>query len=184
MNKRPVISSLSDALDVDLSMTESPKFSPEELLGLTFLRDTDSGERIRAKVTRKIMDRDAENHQKIKFLINCGDDAYEEIIAYNELSNIIECQHQAEADGELDTWTFNDIVDHGGPLLPSSPKYKGSSYNVLVSWMDGSQTWEPVNIGAKDNVVTVANYAKKNDLLEMPGRKFLCRTAHRAKKLQ
>ncbi len=183
-SSRPVLNSVSDAMGVDPSMIELPKFAPEELLGLTFLRETDNGERIRAKVTRKILDRDAENHQNIKFLVSCGDDAYEEIIAYNELSDIIERQHQAEADGELDTWTFKDVVDHEGPLPSSSPKYKGSSYNVLVLWEDGSKTWEPLNMLAKDDPVTIANYAKQNDLLETPGWKFLRRIARRAKKLQ
>ena len=71
-------------------------------------------------------------HQNIKFLINIGDDAYEEIMAYNELSDIIEQQHQAEANGELDTWTFICVIAHEGPLSTHSPNYKGSSYNVKV----------------------------------------------------
>ena len=94
----PVLSTVSNAMDVDPSAIDLPKFSPEELLGLTFLRDTESGESLRAKVTRKILDRDADNHTNIKFLISCGDDAFEEIIGYNELSDIIEHQHQAEED--------------------------------------------------------------------------------------
>ncbi len=130
------------------------------------------------------MDKDAENHQSIKFLISCGDDAYEEIIAYNELSDIIECQHKAEADGELDTWIFKEVLSHEGPLNSSSPKYKGSSYNVHVHWEDGSKTWEPLNLVAKDDPVTLAKYAKENNLLNTPGWKFLRRIANRAKKLQ
>ena len=98
VSSRPVLHSLSDALDVNPSNLELPKFSPDELLGLSFLCDTDNGQRIRAKVMRKNLDRDAENHQSIKFLVQCGEDQYEEIIAYNELSDIIERQHQAEAD--------------------------------------------------------------------------------------
>ena len=99
VSTKPVIQSLSDAIGVDSSMLKVPRFWPNELLGLTFLRDTENGETIRAKVTRKILDCDAENHQNIKMLLSCGDDAYEEIIGYNELSDIIERQHQAEADG-------------------------------------------------------------------------------------
>ena len=37
---------------------------------------------------------------------------------------------------------------------------------------------------AKDDPVTVANYAKQHDLLEKPGWKFLRRIASRAKKMQ
>ena len=180
----PVLYSLADKLGVDESLIEIPKFSPEDLLGLTFLKETPDGEKLRAKVTRKIMDRDAENHQNIKFLINCGDDAYEEIIAYNELSDIIDRQHQAEADGEQDVYTFVDILDHDGPLTKQSPNYKESLYNVRVRWTDGSETWEPVNMMQKDDPVTLANYAKKNDLLDTPGWKICRRHARRAKKLQ
>ena len=180
----PVLHSLSDALDVNPSNLELPKFSPDELLGLSFLRDTDNGHRIQAKVTRKILDRDAKNHQNIKFLVQFGEDEYEEIIAYNELSDIIEWQHQAEADGEIDVRTFNDVLDHEGPIASTSPKYKGSLYNVMVHWEDGSKTWEPLNMIAKDDPVSLANYAKQNGLLEAPGWKFLRHIACRAKKLQ
>ena len=131
VSSRPVLHSLSDDLDVNPSNLELPKFSPHELLGLSFLFDTDNGQHIRAKVTRKILDRDAENHQNNKFLVQCGEDEYEEIIAYNELSDIIERQHQAEADGEMDVWTFKDVLDHEGPIASTSPKYKGSLYNVM-----------------------------------------------------
>ena len=184
VSSRPVLHSLSDALDVNPSNLELPKFSPDELLGLSFLRDTDNRQHIRAKVTRKILDRDAKNHQNIKFLVQCGEDEYEEIIAYNELSDIIEWQHHSEADGEMDVWTFKDVLDHEGPIALTSPKYKGSLYNVMVHWEDGSKTWEPLNMIAKDDPVSLANYAKQNGLLEAPGWKFLQRIAHRAKKLQ
>ena len=112
------------------------------------------------------MDKEAQDHQNLKFLISVGDDAFEEIIAYNELSDIIEKQHQAEADGELDTWTFQDVVDHQGPLPSSHPDYKGSSWNVRIKWTDGSLTWEPLNLIAKDDPVSLAAYAKQHNLLE------------------
>ena len=89
-----------------------PKFSPEELLGLTYLHETKSRELLCAKVTRKVLDRDAKNHKNIKFVISCGDNDYKELVSYNKLSDLIEHQHQAEADGELNTWTFKDILNH------------------------------------------------------------------------
>jgi len=178
--QQPVLMSLSDVMGLEPSELEIPKFSPTELLGLTFLQDTEDGGRIRAKVTRQILDRDSENHQNIKFLISCGDDAYEEILAYNELSDIIERQHDEEASGDLNTWTFTQILEHQGPLSSSNADYKGSSYNVMVLWSDGSKTWEPLNLIAKDDPVTLAAYAKAHDLLEVPGWKFLRRIARRA----
>ena len=73
VSHHPVLTSLSDGMGVNSPDLELPKFSPEELLGLTFLHETVDGEKLRAKVTRKIMDRDAENHQNIKFLVSCGE---------------------------------------------------------------------------------------------------------------
>ena len=184
VKSKPVLASANDLLNLDPSAQELPKFSPDELLGLTYLHDVGDGEKMRAKITRKIIDRDAQNHQNIKFLVSVGDEAYEEIMAYNELSDIVARQHEAEANGELDTWTYSEILDHEGPLSPHSPRYKGSSYNVLVQWTDSSTTWEPINIVGKDDPVTLAKYAKEHDLLDTPGWKFLRRIARRAKVLK
>eukprot|EP00957_Ditylum_brightwellii_P053256 4038058-Ditylum_brightwellii.AAC.1 len=184
-DRSPILYSASDRLDLpDPTALEVPKFSPEELLGLTFLRETDTGEQFRAKITRKVLDREAEDHQAIKFLVTIGDGELEEIISYNELSDIVERQHAAEADGELDTWAYDAILEHEGPLRPGMPHYKGSIYNVLIKWADGSKTWEPINLVGKTDKVTLAAYAKEHDLLETPGWKFLKPTARRAKKLQ
>ena len=81
-------------------------------------------------------------------------------------------------------WTFKDVLNHEGPIALTSPKYKGSLYNVRVHWEDGSKTWEPLNMIAKDDPVSLANYAKQNGLLEAPGWKFLRCIARQAKKLQ
>jgi len=61
--------------------TELPKFSPEELIGVTFLRETQDGEKVRAKIVRKVIDRDAEDHKNIKMLVSLGADEIEELIA-------------------------------------------------------------------------------------------------------
>jgi hypothetical protein len=135
-----------DAGGVDPSEYKLPLFSPEELLGLTFLRDGDHGQKFRAKVVKQVMDREAENNERIKFLVSLGDGEYEEIMAYNELSDLIERQHTQEASGELEVFTFKGVTDHQGPLRKSDPRYKGSSYNVLMTWEDGSKSWEPVSL--------------------------------------
>ena len=79
--------------------------------------------------------------------------------------------------GEI--YTFKSILDHQGQLQHHDPKYKGSQWNVLVAWDDGTQTWEPLNIIGKHDEITLAKYAKENDLLSKPGWKFLCKTAKR-----
>ena len=49
------------------------------------------------------------------------------------------------------------------------PEWKGSLYNVLVQWEDGTETWEPLNLFCKDDPVTCANYAVEKDLLTTRG---------------
>ena len=62
---KPIATTIQDHYNEPIQL---PMFSPDELLGMTILRPVDD-ELVRAKVVRKIMDRDAENHQQIKFLL-------------------------------------------------------------------------------------------------------------------
>ena len=128
-------------------------------------------------MVRQIIDRDANNHQQIKFLLSLGNGALEEIISYNKLSDLVNESMEARESGKHDFITYSGILDHQGPLKKHSPKYKGSSYNVLVNWDDGTQTWEPLNVIAKEDPVTLARYTFDNGLLYKPGWKFLCCTA-------
>ena len=102
--------------DYDPENIKLPKFSPQELIGLTFLHDTEDGQRIRAEVIKHNKDREGENHKNIKFVIEYGDPVYEEIIAYVELSDIIQKQHAEKQNNDEQLWTFKRILDHQGPL--------------------------------------------------------------------
>jgi hypothetical protein len=42
------------------------------------------------------------------------------------------------------------------PIQPSEDSYKGSSYNVLVEWEDGSITSEPLKMVGANDPVSVA----------------------------
>jgi hypothetical protein len=107
------------------------------------------------------------------------DGKLEEIIAYNESSDVIECQHEAELHSpDRACWAFKEITEYQGPPLTLSDKHcKGSSYIVLFHWEDGSETFETLSIMAKDYCITCAKYAKDNGLLEKPGWKSLQRIA-------
>ena len=126
---------------------------------------------------RQIIDRDANNHQQIKFLLSLGDGALEEIISYNELSDLVNESMEARKSGKHNFMTYSGILDHQGPPKKHDPKYKGSSYNVLVNWDNGTQTWEPLNVIAKQDPITLARYAFDNGLLNKPGWKFVHCTA-------
>jgi hypothetical protein len=73
------------------------------------------------------------------------------------LCDLVSEQHDKEAFGDNELFTFHCIVDHQGPLKPSDPEYNGSSYNVKVEWEDaGVVTWEPLTVIGKYDPVTVA----------------------------
>ena len=55
----------------------------------------------------------------------------------------------AKESGIQDFMTYSGILDHQGPLKRHDPRFKGSSYNVLVDWDDGSQTWELIQFPPK-----------------------------------
>jgi hypothetical protein len=168
-------------LDIEPPALKLPHFSPNELLGLTFIRDMPDGRKFRASVARKIKDDDAANHEKIKFLVEMSNGELDEIIAYNKLSNIIEDQQNKELHGpDSATWAFKALNDHQGPLNTSDRRYKGSAYNVLVHWKDGSESFEPLTVMAKADPITCALYAKAHaDFLDNPGWKSLKRLATR-----
>ena len=172
--------SIQDHFDVPVNL---PRFSPEDLLGLTFLHNTDDGQVVRAKIVKKILDSDAANHQRIKMLVSYDDDKIEEIIGYNELCDLVAEQHDREIAGEHEMFAFREILDHKN-VKKGDPNYMGSSTNVLVLWEDGSQTWEPLATMIAADQVTLAAYAKENGLLESPGWKKLRRIARRAKLLK
>jgi len=66
------VQSITDHLPpgIDPSKVRVPKLAPQELEGVTFTMPGDDGLNYRAKVIKKIEDFDADNHQRIKFLVD------------------------------------------------------------------------------------------------------------------
>ena len=118
-HSQPIVHSISNFCEEPIDL---PIFSPEELLGMTFLCQHD-GKDFLAKVICKVLDCDAHDDQEIKFH-SLSDSALEEIITTPHFG-------------------FSQISDHQGPLNKDDPHYKGSSLNVYVNWDDGTCTWEP-----------------------------------------
>ena len=106
-------------------------------------------------------------------------DQKDNIISYNEL-----IQHIEDSQDEEVFWRFKSILSHQGPINNSDRNYKGSKYNVLVEWEDGSQSYEPLDIIAEDDPVSCAKYASDHKLLDTPGwKRFRC-LGRRAQKLE
>ena len=110
---KPIITSIQDYYDDHVSL---PIFAPDELIGMTVLKKVDD-DIVQAKVVRQIIDRDGDNHQQIIFLLSLGHGALEEIISYNELSDLVNESMQARESGEHDFITYSGIVDHQGRNL-------------------------------------------------------------------
>jgi hypothetical protein len=156
-------------LDIDPSGLKLPRFSPDELVGKVFVRSLDDGRNYRAKVIRKIQDHDADCHKQIKFLVKIGEGQYDEIMAYHKLCDYIDTQEDQDINQEEPRWAFSFIEVHVGPIKKGHKDHKGSSYNVLVKWEDGSQTYEALDAMAADDPITLAIYARENNLLDTPG---------------
>jgi hypothetical protein len=153
-----------------------PSFSVEDLIDASFLDKPteEDGQTLRAKMVKAIREKDEEGRQKaLKFLVSMGDDEYDKIMTYNDICDIMEKQHEVDESRELDVYAYHGIVGHDGPLKPGSPRYNGSSWNLLVHWEDGSETWEPLTILAKDDPVSCAKYGLDHDLLDKVGWKRL-----------
>jgi hypothetical protein len=79
--------------------------------------------------------------------------------------------------------TFHQILAHEGPLLVKNPKYKGSSYNLLIEWDSEEPTWELLNIIAADDKVMCALYGEANNMLDKKGWKSLKKAAKNIQKV-
>jgi hypothetical protein len=161
-------------------------FSPEELIGRTFIREMEDGQKLRAEIKKELLLRDTENQCDIqKFLVTIGDGVIDELIGYNELSDLVERQmgEQIQADPET-LHPYTRIVGHEGPLKSHDPTYKNSMWNVLVEWTDGTMTSEPMWIMKRDDPITLAAYGLEQGLLKAPGWKQLEHYTRREKKLK
>ena len=70
----------------------------------------------------------------------------DEIMTCTDLIDILKMHIEAKLNGEAKAHTYFEFVGYQGQLKPSDPRYKGSSWNLLLHWEDGAHTWEPLKI--------------------------------------
>jgi hypothetical protein len=75
--------------------------------------------------------------KNIKFVCEVGEGQFDEILTDQELSYIIEDQCMAEEANAEKLWVYKSVIDDQGPMANTHKDYKGSAYNVLVSWEEG-----------------------------------------------
>ena len=119
------------------------------LLGSIFLLPLDeNGERIRDMISEHANDvcqEQVSREDQLRFQLNIDGDQLDDLISYNQLMEYLE---DTTDTGPLEDglYRFKCIKDHKGPYTSSDPEYNGSSYNLLIEWETGEQTWE-----TKDN---------------------------------
>ena len=134
----------------------------DDLLGRTFLLPMDgNGERKRATISEHVKD-------QLRFKLKIDGDQLDDLISYNQLMEYLEYKTDT---GPLEDgfYRFKCIKDHKGPYTSSDPEYNGSSYNLLIEWEPGEQTWEPLSKIIASDPYTSAVYAKEHNLLNTPG---------------
>ena len=97
--------SIQDYYDNPVSL---PVFAPDELIGMTILKKVDNDIiEVQTKVSWQIIDHEAENPQKIKFLLLLYNRALEEIIYYSKLSDLVSESIEAGESGQNDFLTYS-----------------------------------------------------------------------------
>ncbi len=163
-----------------------PTFLPNDMIGRhILLPNNQTNEKIRAKIVERLQEHEDQlltSNDMIKFCLEVGETGMEEIYSYSDLIDYLNKETLEQATGEQ-LFMFKDIVGHQGPLKPGDKSYKGSAWNVLVGWEDGSETYEPLKMIGADSPVVVAKYGQRNNLLDQPGWKRFKHLAKQEKKI-
>jgi hypothetical protein len=156
-DEHPYTESTPDPSECPSTGDDKVIVNPQELLGCTFLLDTqEDGQRFRACIVECISDHESNvrrSDDDVKFRISVNEDEYKDIITYNKLMDFIEKNQENDAI----VWRFRCIVGHQGPLLQHDKDYNGSRFNVLVKWENGEITTEPLG-----KPITMTHYQDAN----------------------
>ena len=165
-----------------------PEFDPDDLIGRTFLLPPqESGERLRAKVTKEVVEEieaeDANRIPNINFILDIGEGKIEELITYNQLLDHLEQAEEEDNFMDQELYRFRAIIGHEGPLKATDPNWKGSKLNVQIEWETGEITFEPLSVIAADDPITCAAYAKEKNLYNLDGWKWFRHLIKKEKQL-
>ena len=149
-SKVPTVFIRSRQDDADPShIKPMPEFDPDDLIGRTFLLPPqENGERLRAKVTKKVVEEieaaDGNRIPNINFILDIGEGKVEELITYNQLLDHLEQPEDQDNSMDQELYRFRAIIGHAGPLKVTDPNWKGSTWNVQIEWETGEITFQPL----------------------------------------
>ena len=139
-SKIPTVLIRSRQDDADPShIKPMPEFDPDDLIGRTFLLPPqENGERLRAKVTKKVVQdieaEDANRIPNINFILDIGEGKVEELITYNQLLDHFEQAEEEDNFMDQELYKFRAIIGPEGPLKATDPNWKGRRWNVQIEW--------------------------------------------------
>ena len=132
ISKVPTVFIISRQDDADPSIIKPmPEFDPDDLIGRTFLLPPqENGERLRAKVTKKVVEEiEAQNGNRIpniNFILDICEGKVKELITYNQLLDHLEQAEEQDNSMDQELYKFRAIIGHKGPLKVTDPNWKGS----------------------------------------------------------
>ena len=174
-SKIPTVFIRSRQDDADPShIKPMPEFDPDDLIGRTFLLPPqENGERLRAKVTKKVVQdieaEDANRIPNINFILDIGEGKVEELITYNRLLDHFEQAEEEDNFMDQELYKFRAIIGHEGPLKATDPNWKGSRWNVQIEWETSEVAFEQLSVIAAHDPITCAAYAKEKKLYNLDG---------------
>ena len=151
-----------------------PEFDPDDLVGRAFLLPPqENGERLRTKVTKKVVEQieaaDGNRIPNINFILDIGEGKVEDFITYNQLFEYLEQADEQDNFMDQELYRFRAIIGHAGPLKATDPNWKGIKWNVQIDWETGEITFEPLSVIVADDPITCAAYAKEKNLYNLDG---------------
>ena len=130
----PTVLNRSRQDDADTSHIKPfPEFDPDDIIGRTFLfPPQENGERLRAKVAKKVVEEieaaDGNRIPNINFILDIGEGKVEELITYNQLLDHLEQADEQDNFMDQELYRFRAIIGHEGPLEATDPNWKGSKW--------------------------------------------------------
>jgi hypothetical protein len=129
-------------LDDDPSVQQCITIDPKDLIGRTFLKDSEEdGQRFQARVVRAVLDNEdiiKKDARYMKFICEVPNSKVDKMYTYNEILDHVEKDKYDINNYTEQLYKFRHITAHQGPLRSSDKDYKGSRYNVLVEWNTGN----------------------------------------------
>ena len=112
----------------------------DAFLGRTFLLPMNENGTISEHVN-DLYQAQVSREDHLRFKLKTDGEQLDDLISHNQLMEYLEDKTDT---GPLEDgfYRFKCIKDHKGPYASSDPEYNGSSYNILIEWETGEQTWE------------------------------------------